>query len=112
MSEAAVHVRELAERIGPRPATTDTEAQAADYIQGRFEARGQGEAKIAATCNDHLLKMHPLIPEQPIQEWFCVLRTEHQVHVISFVQRSFTPGDLQFAVPDQPNEPDPLEPWL
>ena len=40
MAEAATHLRELAERIGPRPATTDTESEAADYIQARFEERG------------------------------------------------------------------------
>lgn len=40
MSEAATHLRELAERIGPRPATTDTEAEAAEYIEARFRARG------------------------------------------------------------------------
>lgn len=31
---------ELAERIGPRPATTDTEAQAADHLAELFSARG------------------------------------------------------------------------
>ena len=40
MSEAATHLRELAGRIGPRLTTTDLEAEAADYIQSRFEARG------------------------------------------------------------------------
>ncbi|HEX9093032.1 MAG TPA: M28 family peptidase [Coriobacteriia bacterium] len=40
MSGEMTHVMELAERIGPRPATTDAEADAADYIQGVFEARG------------------------------------------------------------------------
>jgi len=40
MSEAMTHLQELAGRIGARPAATDTEAEAADYIQGEFEARG------------------------------------------------------------------------
>jgi len=40
MSGEMSHVIELAEGIGPRPATTDAEAAAADYIQGVFEARG------------------------------------------------------------------------
>jgi hypothetical protein len=40
MSGEMTHVVELAETIGPRPASTDAEAAAADYIQGVFEARG------------------------------------------------------------------------
>ena len=40
MSEANPHLVELADRIGPRPAATDAEAMAADYIQSVFEARG------------------------------------------------------------------------
>jgi hypothetical protein len=40
MSGEMIHLVELAETIGPRPATTDAEAAAADYIQGVFEARG------------------------------------------------------------------------
>jgi hypothetical protein len=40
MAQVMDHVRELAEGIGPRPATTDAEARAADYIEGVFEARG------------------------------------------------------------------------
>ncbi len=40
MSEAFQYVRELADRIGPRPATTDAESEAADYIQGVMSARG------------------------------------------------------------------------
>lgn len=40
MTQVAVHLRELAERIGPRPTTTDTEAEAADYIQHQFDLRG------------------------------------------------------------------------
>lgn len=40
MSEAFQYVRELADRIGPRPATTDTEAEAADFISDVFSARG------------------------------------------------------------------------
>ena len=40
MSGEMSHVIELAEGIGPRPATTDAEAKAADYIQGVFGARG------------------------------------------------------------------------
>jgi len=40
MPEAIQYVRDLADRIGPRPATTDAEAEAADYIQDLFVARG------------------------------------------------------------------------
>jgi len=40
MSEAARHVAELADRIGPRPATTDAEAMAAEYIEDVFRSRG------------------------------------------------------------------------
>ncbi|MBF4510764.1 MAG: hypothetical protein ISP10_09860, partial [Aeromicrobium sp.] len=39
MSQVMEHIRELAEVIGPRPATTDAEAQAADYIEDVFRAR-------------------------------------------------------------------------
>jgi len=34
------HIRQLATVIGPRPATTDAEANAADYIEGVFRAQG------------------------------------------------------------------------
>ncbi len=40
MSEIATHLRALARTIGPRPATTDAEARAADYIEGVMAARG------------------------------------------------------------------------
>lgn len=40
MSGEMSHVVELTETIGPRPASTDAEVSAADYIQGVFEARG------------------------------------------------------------------------
>ncbi|MRR11214.1 hypothetical protein EG835_01705, partial [bacterium] len=40
MSQVMDHVRELADVIGPRPACTDAEARAADYIEGIFRARG------------------------------------------------------------------------
>jgi hypothetical protein len=40
MNGEMTHMLELAEKIGPRPATTDAEAAAADYIQRTFEARG------------------------------------------------------------------------
>jgi len=40
MSSEMTHVVALAENIGPRPASTDAEVAAADYIQGVFEARG------------------------------------------------------------------------
>lgn len=40
MGDEMSHVTELAERIGPRPATTDNEAEAAGYVQGVFEGRG------------------------------------------------------------------------
>jgi hypothetical protein len=40
MPEAIEHIRVLADRIGPRPATTDAEAEAADYIEGVFRDRG------------------------------------------------------------------------
>ncbi len=40
MSQPAEHVRHLSTTIGPRPATTDTEAQAADYLESVFADRG------------------------------------------------------------------------
>ena len=40
MSGEMSHVIELTETIGPRPASTDAEVAAADYIQGVFEGRG------------------------------------------------------------------------
>jgi hypothetical protein len=40
MSQVMEHVNQLAEIIGPRPATTDAEASAADYIEDVFAARG------------------------------------------------------------------------
>lgn len=40
MTQLSEHLHHLAETIGPRPATTDAEAQAADYIEGVFEGRG------------------------------------------------------------------------
>jgi hypothetical protein len=40
MSQVMDHVRELADVIGPRPACTDAEARAADYIEGVFAQRG------------------------------------------------------------------------
>ncbi len=40
MAEAAKYLRELADTIGPRPATTDAEAQAADYIEAVMKTRG------------------------------------------------------------------------
>lgn len=40
MSQLIEHVQQLADTIGPRPATTDAEAQAAEYIEGVFRARG------------------------------------------------------------------------
>ncbi len=40
MSQVMEHVRQLAEVIGPRPATTDAEARAADYIEDVLAARG------------------------------------------------------------------------
>ncbi|MGB4441685.1 MAG: M28 family peptidase [Coriobacteriia bacterium] len=40
MPEVMEHVRQLAEVIGPRPAATDAEASAADYIEDVFRARG------------------------------------------------------------------------
>ncbi len=36
MSQATEHLRYLADTIGPRPATTDAEAEAADYIESVF----------------------------------------------------------------------------
>jgi len=39
MPQVMEHVRELAGTIGPRPATTDAEAQAADYIEDVFSSR-------------------------------------------------------------------------
>ncbi|MDO9557690.1 MAG: M28 family peptidase [Coriobacteriia bacterium] len=40
MTQFSEHLHQLAEVIGPRPATTDAEVQAADYIEGVFDARG------------------------------------------------------------------------
>jgi hypothetical protein len=40
MSQVMEHVHQLAGVIGPRPATTDAEVQAADYIEEVFRARG------------------------------------------------------------------------
>lgn len=40
MSQLAEHVRALAGEIGPRPATTDAEAQAADYVERVMQTRG------------------------------------------------------------------------
>ncbi|MCL4078155.1 hypothetical protein MX659_00815 [Coriobacteriia bacterium Es71-Z0120] len=40
MSQLAEHVRELAGEIGPRPATTDAEARAADYLERVMRTRG------------------------------------------------------------------------
>ncbi|MBE0477460.1 MAG: M28 family peptidase [Coriobacteriia bacterium] len=40
MPEEILHVRQLADVIGPRPATTDTEAEAAGYLEGVFRRRG------------------------------------------------------------------------
>lgn len=40
MTQLSEYLHQLAEVIGPRPATTDAEAQAADYIQDVFETRG------------------------------------------------------------------------
>lgn len=40
MTQLIEHVQHLADTIGPRPATTDAEAQAAEYIEGVFRERG------------------------------------------------------------------------
>jgi len=40
MTQLSEHLHQLAEEIGPRPATTDAEARAADYIERVFENRG------------------------------------------------------------------------
>jgi hypothetical protein len=40
MSGESAYVRELADSIGPRPATTDAEARAADWVAAVFEAKG------------------------------------------------------------------------
>lgn len=40
MSQLVEHVRELADAIGPRPATTDAEARAAEYLERVMRARG------------------------------------------------------------------------
>ena len=39
MGSEMLHLNQLVGEIGPRPATTDAEARAADYIQGVFEQR-------------------------------------------------------------------------
>lgn len=40
MPELTEHLHHLADTIGPRPATTDAEARAADYIEGVMRGRG------------------------------------------------------------------------
>jgi len=40
MSQVMDHIRELSSVIGPRPATTDAEARAAEYIEGVFKSSG------------------------------------------------------------------------
>jgi hypothetical protein len=40
MGALMTHIEHLSEEIGPRPAASDAEAQAADYIRGVFESRG------------------------------------------------------------------------
>lgn len=40
MASEVAHLRVLADEIGPRPATTDAEAHAADYIEAVFASRG------------------------------------------------------------------------
>lgn len=40
MASEMTHLRVLADDIGPRPATSDTEAHAADYIEAVFASRG------------------------------------------------------------------------
>lgn len=40
MASLMSHVEYLSETIGPRPATTDAESKAADYIRDMFESRG------------------------------------------------------------------------
>lgn len=40
MAEITQHLTALAEEIGPRPATTDAEHRAAEYVQAAFVARG------------------------------------------------------------------------
>ena len=40
MGGEMAHLHVLADEIGPRPATTDAEAHAADYIEAVFAARG------------------------------------------------------------------------
>ena len=39
MSQVTEHLAQIADVIGPRPATTDAEARAADYIEGVFRSR-------------------------------------------------------------------------
>jgi len=50
MSEAMRHVTELADRIGPRPATTDAEARAADYIEGSLRSYGLDVSRQEFDC--------------------------------------------------------------
>ena len=40
MAEIMQHLTALADEIGPRPATSDAESRAADYIESVFVARG------------------------------------------------------------------------
>jgi len=50
MSQATEHVHQLATVIGPRPATTDAEAEAADYIESVFRSRGMDVERQEFDC--------------------------------------------------------------
>ncbi len=77
MSGEMTHVVALAEEIGPRPATTNMEARAADYIQGVFEARGleveRQEFDSARTYSWAFVVYHLLtIGAAVLSRWFTV----------------------------------------
>jgi hypothetical protein len=50
MSQATEHLHRLATVIGPRPATTDAEAEAADYIESVFRRRGMDVERQEFDC--------------------------------------------------------------
>jgi hypothetical protein len=50
MSQATEHLHRLATVIGPRPATTDAEAEAADYIESVFRGHGMDVERQEFDC--------------------------------------------------------------
>lgn len=61
MSQVMEHARQLAGVIGPRPAATDAEASAADYIEGVFQSRGLEVERQEFTCPRTYSRAHMLL---------------------------------------------------